>query len=76
MTWPVTQGLITKKNMDEMVRLHHKSGCSVFDGGHANRMMPAGRLTETDRNHHEVTIASVMDVMRQVKVWIPVTENE
>ena len=68
MTWPVTQGLITAKDMDEMIRLYHKNNCGSFDGGHANRTVSAGPLTEHHRMSHEVTIAGVIDVLRALAV--------
>ena len=72
MTWPVTQGLITEKDMDEMVRVYHKNNCGSFDGGHANRPVSAGPLTEHHRITDEATIAGVIDVLRAVGV----TEDE
>ncbi len=70
MTWPVTQGLITQEKMDQMALLHHKDRCSTFDGGHANRSIPAGPLTDADRIHHEAIIASVVEVLREVGLSI------
>ncbi len=70
MTWPVTQGLITQEKMDQMALLHHKDRCSAFDGGHANRAVGAGPLTDAHRIQHEATIASVIDVLQAVGLGI------
>jgi hypothetical protein len=51
---------MTQEKLDDIVKWHHRSRCSGFDG---RRGVGAGPLTNSDRISHEATIASVFDAL-------------
>ena len=58
--WVVTSGRMTQPQLDAIVVWHHRTRCAGFDG---QRNTGAGPLTDSDRIHHEATIASVIDAL-------------
>ena len=58
--WIVTKGRVTQEQLDAIVLSHHRARCSGYDG---RKTYGAGKLTESDRIHHEAVIASVFDAL-------------